>query len=125
VLSLKHAALAILLVAASPGPMGRVRKFPAADRDHHLRQTPVHIDRVTARWIVVLLTVAGLAWVEAALHDNHYYRLTYEACKNIPGDLYCVSWRTTALFRAAMIIAAGAALLIYNERRSPSRVPPN
>ena len=77
----------------------------------------MQIDRVTARWIIVLLVLAGFAWVEAALHGNHYYRLTYAACGNLPGNLYCSQWREVAVFRAILVAAAGLALFIFNERR--------
>ncbi|HEY9085057.1 MAG TPA: hypothetical protein VIN40_03835 [Candidatus Tyrphobacter sp.] len=78
----------------------------------------MHVDRVTVRWAIVLLVIAGLAWVEAALHGNHYYRLAYEACGSGFANLYCAGWRDVAIFRTIMILAAGAALLTYNERRS-------
>lgn len=78
----------------------------------------MRIDRVTARWVIVLLVIAGLAWVEAALHGNHYYRLTYAACRNLPNNPYCSQWGEVALFRAIFVAAIGLALFVFNERRN-------
>lgn len=61
--------------------------------------------------------VACLAWVEASLHGSHYYRLTYAACGNVPSNYYCVGWREVALFRTIFVLAAGIALVVFNERR--------
>jgi hypothetical protein len=77
------------------------------------------IDRVAARWVIVLLVVAGLAWVEASLHAHHYYRLTYEVCNSgANGNLLCIGWQREAWYSAIVVLALGAAALIWNERRS-------
>lgn len=80
----------------------------------------MRVDRIAGRVIIGLLVVAGLAWVEAALHGSHYYRLTYEVCKNLPSNPLCSGWRTVAILRIVFVVAIGAALLVFNERRRSS-----
>jgi hypothetical protein len=80
------------------------------------------VDRKTVRWPIVILVIAGLAWVESALHSNHYYRLTYAACANLPESPYCRDWQTVAVFRAVFVILLGVAAWIYNERRTTKRL---
>jgi hypothetical protein len=80
----------------------------------------MRVDRAAGRAIVVLLIIGGLAWVEAALHGSHFYRLTYGACGHLPNNPICGGWRTVALLRSAFVLAVGGALLIFNERRQPS-----
>ena len=74
-------------------------------------------NRTTARWIIILLMVAGLAWVQAILHGRHYYRLTYATCESNSALPLCGTWNSTALFQTIVVLAIGAALLLWNERR--------
>lgn len=83
----------------------------------------MNIDRPAARWIIVILVVAGLAWVEAALHSNHYYRLTYAYCEAGSDAYYCHDWRLQATYRAVFIVLLGIAAWIYNERRVQGTKP--
>lgn len=82
----------------------------------------MQIDRKPARWIILLLIVAALAWTEASLHGgNSYYFELYRSCKLLHGATapFCTTWRDISFLRIVAIIAVGGALWIYNERRQP------
>lgn len=78
----------------------------------------MRIDRVTARWVIVLLVIAGFAWVEASLQGSHYYGLTYGACPIFSKNTYCREWFTVGVFRSILVAAVGLAAFLFNERRS-------
>lgn len=77
------------------------------------------LDRNSARWIIVLLVLAGLAWVEATLWGHHYYRLTWAACRRLAGNRSdCVSWLVAARLQALVVVILGATVFFWNERRA-------
>lgn len=77
------------------------------------------IGRSTARCVLGLLILGGLAWVEAALHAHHWYRLTYEYCNSpdMAVDSTCIGWKREALYAGLAVLAFGAAAILWNERR--------